>query len=65
MHSSYKAIEEAITPLAERLFDQIPAVRRTVTQVAAKLLVEYRDRYSFFNKLLPLILTGYVNAFVK
>lgn len=62
MHSSYKAIEEATTPLAERLFDQIPVVRRTVTQVAAKLLMEYRDRYSFFNKLLPLILTGYVTV---
>lgn len=58
MHSSYKALEEAVTPLAERLFDQIPLVRRTVIQVAARLLREYRDRYSFFNKLLPLILTG-------
>lgn len=60
MHSSYRALEEAITPLAERLFDQIPLVRRTIIQVAARLLLEYRDRYSFFHKLLPLILTGYV-----
>ncbi|KRT85897.1 HEAT domain-containing protein [Oryctes borbonicus] len=44
--------------MAERLFDQIPAVRRTVAQVAARWLLEYRDRYSFFHKLLPLILTG-------
>lgn len=57
MHSSYKALEEAVTPLAERLFDQIPIIRRTVTQVAAHLLLEYRDRYSFFHKLLPLVLT--------
>lgn len=59
MHSSYKALEEAVTPLAERLFDQIPIIRRTVTQVAAHLLLEYRDRYSFFHKLLPLVLTRY------
>lgn len=60
MHSSYRALEEAVTPLAERLFDQIPLVRKTVIQVTARLLMEYRDRYSFFHKLLPLILTGYV-----
>ncbi|CAG9865292.1 unnamed protein product [Phyllotreta striolata] len=58
MHSSYKALEEAVTPLAEKLFDQIPAVRRAVAQVAARWLMEYRDRYSFFHKILPLLLTG-------
>lgn len=58
MHSSYKALEEASGPMAERLFDQIPAVRQTVAQVASRWMLEYRDRYSFFHKLLPLILTG-------
>ncbi|XP_028155551.1 dynein axonemal assembly factor 5 [Diabrotica virgifera virgifera] len=58
MHSSYKALDEAVGPLAEKLFDQIPMVRRAVGQVAAKWLLEYRDRYSFFHKILPLLLTG-------
>ncbi|XP_056631569.1 dynein axonemal assembly factor 5 isoform X1 [Diorhabda sublineata] len=58
MHSSYKALDEAVGPLAEKLFDQIPIVRRAVGQVAARWLLEYRDRYSFFHKILPLLLTG-------
>lgn len=58
MHSSYKGLDEAIGPLAERLFDQIPVVRRAVAQVTARWLLDYRDRYSFFHKILPLLLTG-------
>ncbi|RZC34979.1 HEAT repeat-containing protein 2 [Asbolus verrucosus] len=58
MHSSYKGLDEAIGPMAEKLFDQIPLVRRTVAQVAARWLLEYRDRYSFFYKIMPLLLTG-------
>uniref|UniRef100_A0A1Y1LC31 TOG domain-containing protein n=1 Tax=Photinus pyralis TaxID=7054 RepID=A0A1Y1LC31_PHOPY len=58
MHSPYKALEEAAGPMAERLFDQIPAVRQMVAQVASRWLLNYRDRYSYFHKLLPLILTG-------
>lgn len=58
MHSSYKGLDEVVGPLAERLFDQIPVVRRAIAQVAAKWLLEYRDRYSFFHKILPLLLTG-------
>ncbi|EFA07827.2 HEAT repeat-containing protein 2-like Protein [Tribolium castaneum] len=58
MHSSYKGLDEVVGPLAEKLFDQIPLVRRTVAQVAARWLQDYRDRYSFFHKILPLLLTG-------
>lgn len=58
MHSSYKGLDEVAGPLAERLFDQIPAVRSAVAQVAARWLLNYRDRYSFFHKILPLLLTG-------
>ncbi|KAJ8939059.1 hypothetical protein NQ318_007690, partial [Aromia moschata] len=38
MHSAYKALNEAVVPLAERLFDQVPVVRRTVAEVAARWL---------------------------
>ncbi|KAL3274530.1 hypothetical protein HHI36_015912 [Cryptolaemus montrouzieri] len=58
MHSTYKAVDMVMIPMAEKLFDQIPIVRRTVAQVAKKWLTEYRDRYSYFHKILPLLLTG-------
>lgn len=61
MCSTYKGLEDALIPMAERLFDQIAIVRRTVAQVAAKWLLEYKDRYSFFQKLLPLLLTGLID----
>ncbi|XP_044759585.1 dynein axonemal assembly factor 5 [Coccinella septempunctata] len=58
MHCTYKAVDMVMVPMAEKLFDSIPLVRRTVAQVAKKWLTEYRDRYSFFHKILPLLLTG-------
>ncbi|CAH1977312.1 unnamed protein product [Acanthoscelides obtectus] len=58
MHSTYKGLDEVVTPMAEKLFDHIPVVRRAVGQVAARWMLEYRDRYSFFHKILPLSLTG-------
>lgn len=58
MHCTYKAVDMVMIPMAEKLFDSIPIVRRTVAQVAKKWLTEYRDRYSFFHKILPLLLTG-------
>nr|XP_023027609.1 dynein assembly factor 5, axonemal [Leptinotarsa decemlineata] len=58
MHCDHNGLNEVVGPLAERLFDQIPIVRQTVGQVAARWLLEYRDRYSFFHKILPLLLTG-------
>lgn len=58
MHSTYKSLDEALGPMAEKLFDQIPLVRRAVGQTAARWLLDYRDRYSFFYKILPLLLTG-------
>ncbi|KAK9883614.1 hypothetical protein WA026_001787 [Henosepilachna vigintioctopunctata] len=58
MHCTYKAVDMVMVPMAEKLFDQIPVVRRTVAQVATKWLTEYRDRYSYFHKILPLLLTG-------
>ncbi|XP_050298226.1 dynein axonemal assembly factor 5 [Anthonomus grandis grandis] len=58
MHSSYKGVDKAMVPMAEKLFDQIPAVRQAVAQQAARWLLNHRDRYSYFHKMLPLLLTG-------
>ncbi|PSN32857.1 Dynein assembly factor 5 [Blattella germanica] len=62
-HQHYRVRIAAIigivmTPLAERLFDQTPMVRQAVISVIGMWLVELPDRYSFFHRLLPLILTG-------
>lgn len=58
IHSSYKGVDEAVVPMAEKLFDQIPAVRQAVAKEAARWMLEHRDRYSYFHKMLPLLLTG-------
>ncbi|XP_014237160.1 dynein assembly factor 5, axonemal [Trichogramma pretiosum] len=44
--------------LAERLFDQSGAVRAAVVEVSGKMLLELKDRYSWWFKLVPLLLTG-------
>ncbi|XP_066259799.1 dynein axonemal assembly factor 5 [Euwallacea similis] len=61
MHSSYKGVEEAVGPMAERLFDQTPEVRQTVCQVASHWLLHHVDRYSYFHKMIPLLLTGVID----
>lgn len=44
--------------LAQRLFDQTPAVRAAVIKVVGNWMLDMCDRYSFWNKLIPLLLTG-------
>lgn len=44
--------------LAQRLFDDSPAVRRAVTEVVGNWLLEFIDRYSYHHKLIPLLLTS-------
>lgn len=56
-YGNSKCVEMTCGPLAERLFDQNPTVRITVARVVAMWLLELPDRYSFFHKLIPLMLT--------
>ncbi|KAL1497905.1 hypothetical protein ABEB36_008787 [Hypothenemus hampei] len=58
MHSTFRGVDEAIGPMAERLFDQVPLVRETVARVASCWLLKHRDRYSYFQKMIPLLITG-------
>lgn len=53
-----KAVDTVTSHLAQRLFDQVPAVRKAVIQVVGGWLLDLPDRYSFHHKLLPLLLTG-------
>lgn len=57
MESSYKGVDQVVGPLGERLLDSVANVRRSVGLVASRWLMDHRDRYSYFAKLLPLILT--------
>lgn len=43
--------------LGERLFDDNPAVRLAVVELLGNWLLNLRDRYSFFGRLVPLILS--------
>lgn len=50
--------QEVFGSLAERLFDSTPQVRSAVTKVIGCWLINLYDRYSFFSKMVPLMLTS-------
>lgn len=54
---SSKDFEDAVTHIAQRLFDHSPIVRKAVTEVIGLWLLQLPDRYSFFSRLVPLILS--------
>ncbi|XP_046844839.1 dynein axonemal assembly factor 5-like isoform X2 [Xenia sp. Carnegie-2017] len=56
--SDGKDVDIALPHLAQRTFDDNPAVRMMVFSVVGKWLLHLRDRYSYFHKLIPLLLTG-------
>ncbi|OXB67597.1 hypothetical protein ASZ78_004715 [Callipepla squamata] len=51
-----KSVDDVLSHLAQRLFDEIPKVRQAVTAVIGEWLLHLRDRYSYFHKLIPLLL---------
>ncbi|XP_067859576.1 dynein axonemal assembly factor 5-like [Heptranchias perlo] len=53
-----KSVDDVISHLAQRLFDDAPLVRQAVTEVVGSWLLELRDRYSYFYKLIPLLLSS-------
>lgn len=53
-----KSMESVVPHLAQRLFDDSPAVRKAVVKVVGGWLLDLPDRYSFHHKLIPLLLTG-------
>ncbi|KAK6623818.1 hypothetical protein RUM44_010674 [Polyplax serrata] len=50
--------QEVFGSLAEKLFDTTPNVRSAVAKVIGDWLINLHDRYSFFSKMIPLILTS-------
>ncbi|KYN03559.1 PREDICTED: dynein assembly factor 5, axonemal [Cyphomyrmex costatus] len=57
-YGNSKSMEEVATPLAQRLFDQSGIVRKAVIEVSGRWLIKLPDRYSWWHKLLPLVMTG-------
>ncbi|XP_017788530.1 PREDICTED: dynein assembly factor 5, axonemal, partial [Habropoda laboriosa] len=57
-YGNSKSVEEVATPLAEKLFDQHGLVRAATIEIAGCWLLKLRDRYSWWHKILPLLLTG-------
>uniref|UniRef100_A0AAV2KEH3 Dynein axonemal assembly factor 5 n=1 Tax=Knipowitschia caucasica TaxID=637954 RepID=A0AAV2KEH3_KNICA len=53
-----KNVNDVVSHLAQRLFDDSPQVRKAVTVVVGHWLLHLPDRYSYFHKLLPLLLTN-------
>ncbi|XP_030888045.1 dynein assembly factor 5, axonemal, partial [Leptonychotes weddellii] len=55
---SGKSVDDVLPHFAQRLFDDVPQVRQAVTCVVGGWLLALRDRYSFFHKLIPLLLSS-------
>uniref|UniRef100_A0A8C5HLU6 TOG domain-containing protein n=1 Tax=Gouania willdenowi TaxID=441366 RepID=A0A8C5HLU6_GOUWI len=56
-HGSGKNVDDVLSHLAQRLFDDSPQVRKAVAAVVGGWLLHLRDRYSYFHKLIPLLLS--------
>ncbi|XP_060946261.1 dynein axonemal assembly factor 5-like [Limanda limanda] len=57
-HGTGKNVDDVLSHLAQRLFDDSPQVRKAVTVVVGNWLLHMRDRYSYFHKLIPLLLSS-------
>jgi len=58
MYSNGKQVPEVCTSISSRLFDQNVGVRLALCRVVSNWMLNLRDRYSYFPKLIPLILTA-------
>lgn len=58
LYGNNKNVDDVVSHLAQRLFDQAPTVREAVIRLAGLWLLDLPDRYSFWHKLMPLLLTG-------
>ncbi|GAB1290384.1 Dynein axonemal assembly factor 5 [Apodemus speciosus] len=56
---SGNSVDDVLSHFAQRLFDDVPQVRQAVTTVVGGWLLNLRDRYSFFHKLVPLLLSSF------
>lgn len=57
IRSNGEAIKQIIKELSPLVMDDVPNVRRECGKVGCSFLLELRDRYSYFERILPLVLT--------
>ncbi|OCT61558.1 dynein assembly factor 5, axonemal-like [Xenopus laevis] len=53
-----KSVDDVLSHLAQRLFDDSVQVRQAVTVIVGDWLLKLQDRYSYFHKLIPLLLSS-------
>lgn len=58
IHTNSDMVKQVIKELSPLVMDSIPFVRREVGRVGCLFLMALRDRYSFFERILPLVLCG-------
>lgn len=63
IYGNGKQVPDVCNVLSDRLFDQNVGVRLAVCRVVANWMLNLNDRYSYFPKLIPLILTTYKFCF--
>jgi dynein assembly factor 5 len=61
LYGNNKSVDDVLIHLSQRLFDQAYQVRLSVVQVVGMWLLDLMDRYSYFYKLMPLLLTGFID----
>jgi dynein assembly factor 5 len=57
--TSGKTVDDIFPHLAQRTFDHSPPVRLMLVNVVGDWLLNLTDRYSFFPKLIPILLSGF------
>lgn len=60
MYSNGKQVPDVCSSISDRVFDQNVSVRLALCRVVSNWMLNLPDRYSYFPKLVPLILTAYV-----
>eukprot|EP01147_Barroeca_monosierra_P003460 gene3460-6095_t len=58
LNGSSKMLEEFYTFMAQRTMDHNPTVRKSVYVIAARWLLNYKERYSYWHKIIPILLIG-------
>eukprot|EP00049_Salpingoeca_infusionum_P015144 m.290894 g.290894 ORF g.290894 m.290894 type:complete len:854 (+) comp15821_c0_seq2:292-2853(+) len=57
-HGQSELLDKFRGPLSRRTMDHNPTVRKSLYTIAGRWLCEYRDRHSFYHKILPILLSG-------
>lgn len=59
VNTKTEAVVKSIVSISPLLMDAVPFVRRECGRAGCRLLLELRDRYSLFQRILPLVLCWY------